>query len=135
MISVQRRKSLAMFWYWYLILVPKKILKIWRNFLFFGWRFFSIGLLMRTLFTPWKRDVMRRQKGAGLKVFFESLIINIFTRCLGAVLRSVVIILGLIFELIILICGSLVFFGWLAWPLVSIAAITGAIMLFSRGPA
>lgn len=120
-----------MFLHWYFLIAPKKILQVWRNFLFFGWHFFSVGLLVRTLFAPWKRESVKHRNGPNLKLFLEALIINIFTRCLGALVRLVIIILGLVFELIILFLGLLFFIGWLLFPFISLTGLIWSIKLLN----
>lgn len=63
---------------------------------FFG-QFFSLGLLLRTLFQPFKR------------LRDESFIVNVIMRLVGFFLRSFVIILGVITEIIVILIFPFVF--------------------------
>ena len=67
---------------------------------------FSIGLLLRTLFSPFKRMEEERKKGS-LK--FEdwggAIIINLLMRLIGSLVRSVIIIAGIIFTIFIICFG------------------------------
>lgn len=91
--------------------------KIWSNFLWFVNDFFSIQILIRTLFAPWQR--IRENYNAGsldVQGFFESLVANILMRIVGAIVRLITIIIGIIFLLIVFTAGLLGFFIWLLLP-------------------
>jgi len=117
---------------WYYLVAPKKILTTWRNVLKFAWNFFSVELLLRTLFAPWKRDITK-PTGSGFdpKALVDSLVINLISRLLGATVRFWVILLGLILEILIIILGLAFFIFWLMLPLLIIWGIVRAIRLFS----
>src|SRR5688572_8031457 len=82
-----------------------------KNLLWFLWNFFSINLLLKTLFSPWQKLNERRTKGS-LQSFFESLVINTLMRLVGAVIRLIFIFLGLI---IIAFSAVLLFFFNILW--------------------
>ncbi|PJE59103.1 MAG: hypothetical protein COU83_00455 [Candidatus Portnoybacteria bacterium CG10_big_fil_rev_8_21_14_0_10_40_22] len=120
---------IVLFWQWYYAIAPKKILKTWRNVLSFGWNFFSIGLLFKTLFAPWKRDITKSTSGFDPKAWLESLVMNLISRLIGAFVRGWVILLGLFFEIIILIFGVLFFLGWLIFPALIVIGIIYAVIM------
>ena len=106
------------------------LLGIWRNFFIFIYKFFSIKDLFLTLFSPWQRMQEGLRKGFGLEELFATLVVNTIMRLVGAVVRSVVIILGIIALLVCLGTGLLVFLAWLLLPfLVLYLPIQGIIML------
>jgi len=71
--------------------------------------YFSITLLIRTLFSPWHKDVsMKKWRGFDLGKSFERFIWNIISRIAGAVVRIIFISVGLLFSITILIFGILV---------------------------
>ena len=94
------------FFHWYYNQGIWELLEIWKNFLFFAWRHFSIFELFKTLLCPWHRDVSV-QNWRGLHPFMtlELIIGNIVSRILGAVVRSVVLCAGIIFFLFVLIAA------------------------------
>ena len=69
--SFLSRNTLLLYLIWHYKDAPGKLLGIWKNFLKFNFRFFSISFLARTFFLPWKRIVVYRGRGFSLKEFFE----------------------------------------------------------------
>lgn len=110
--------------HWYYNQGVNELLEIWKNFLVFAWRYFSIEELTKTLFSPWRRDVVvSGWRGIHplrtLSLFLE----NIISRLLGAVVRSVVIFVGLIFLLAVAVFGLIVNILWISAPLVWIGTL------------
>lgn len=68
-------------------------IKSWKNLVIFAFNAFSIPLLSRTLFAPWKND---KDAGAQTEIL-EKVVFFIFSRILGFVARIILIIIGLIF--------------------------------------
>ncbi len=101
---------------WQFFEVPKEILKAWKNFLKFNLNYFSVLLLLKTLFSPWRRYQISRSRGFDLGKFFETLISNLIFRLLGALMRSFLIFVGLLVEVMILFGGIVIFIGWLILP-------------------
>lgn len=95
---------------------PKGILLGWGNFLRFGLNFFSIPLLLRTLFAPWRKYQAPYGRGFDVGRFLETLLSNLIFRLLGAVVRSFFILAGLLFEILIFIIGLAVLLAWLFLP-------------------
>ncbi len=102
----------------------KNFLEIFRNFLKYSWHFFSVGILFRTLFYPWKRDVaFVSWRGFHPILSFNKFIGNLISRALGAVVRLPVIVAGLLAEAAIFIFGIAGLILWLGLPLVFIFAL------------
>ena len=105
---------------WQFFDVPRQILLIWKNFFLFVLNYFSLPLLLRTFFSPWKKYKWSSGKGFDAKRYFEVLFSNLVSRILGAITRSFLIILGLVVEILVIFLGLIIFFGWLLSPLLLI---------------
>ena len=91
------------FWVWYYTGAVKSLINIWRNFVIFVREYYSIPLLLRTLFYPWRRDITKYRRGFSFKTFFETLTFNLISRSLGFVIRSITVVIGLtVLELCVL---------------------------------
>lgn len=86
--------------------------------------YFSIDLLLRTLFQPFRQDSSGHVDGS-LDVKLHAMADNLISRCLGAVIRTVILIFGLIAIVVyaLIACLALV-----VWVLVPLAPAVGAIM-------
>ncbi len=116
---------------WQFFEVPKEILKAWKNFLKFNLNYFSVPLLLRTFFSPWRKYGVSRSRGFDLGKFFEALISNLIFRLLGALVRSFLIFIGLLVEVFIFFTGIVIFIGWLILPaLLIVGFIFGLKVLF-----
>ncbi|MDD5144735.1 MAG: hypothetical protein PHW72_01270 [Candidatus Pacebacteria bacterium] len=88
--------------------MPREILEGWKNFLKFNLNYFSVGLLVKTFFYPWRKYKMSYGKGLDFQKNIEVFFSNLIFRLLGAIIRSGLIAAGLIAEVF-------VFFGGLIW--------------------
>jgi hypothetical protein len=87
-----------------------------RNFLKFIYNFFSIHLLLFSLFAPWERMNEGYAKGLDIEAFFGTLVTNTIMRIIGALVRTIVIIFGIIFLLLACICVVVATVTWLIMP-------------------
>lgn len=101
---------------WYFYDQPRKILKTWKGFLLFNLEYFSVFLLLKTFFSPWRQYKWFYPRGFDALKYLETLFSNLISRTLGAILRTFVILAGVFFEILILIFGFLIFLGWLVLP-------------------
>jgi len=108
---------------WQFFDVPKKLIRAWKNLLLFNLNYFSIPLLIKTLFAPWRRYKMSYGRGFDIGRYFEAFISNLIFRTLGAIVRIFLIIIGLFAEVFIILAGIIVFFGWLVLPIVLITGL------------
>jgi len=110
--------------------MPQNILKAWKNFLLFNLNYFSVPLLLRTLFSHWKRYSWKRGRGFNIGEYFSVLFSNLMSRFMGAIVRSVLILIGLIFEAFIIFFGIVIFLGWFILPILLISgALIGFLLL------
>jgi len=108
---------------WQFFDVPKLILNAWDNYLRFGLNYFSTPLLLKTLFSPWRRYKWSYPRGFDLWLYFEAIFSNLIFRTIGAIIRSILIVIGVFFEAIIFIAGFVVFLSWFLLPIFLILGI------------
>ena len=86
---------------WYFVETPKEIVRGWGNILWFNLKYFSFFVLLKTLVAPWRRIQWTRGKGFSIGKWFEALTGNIISRLLGALIRSNLIIGGILIEFLL----------------------------------
>lgn len=101
---------------WHFYDQPRKILKTWKGFLLFNLEYFSVFLLIKTLFSPWRQYKSFNPRGFDIQKYLETLFSNLIFRVLGTIFRIPIILAGIFFEILILIIGFLIFLGWLFLP-------------------
>jgi len=109
--------------FWQFFEMPVNILKAWRNFLKFNLNYFSILLLFKTFFSPWRRYRLAYGKGFDIGRYFTVFISNLIFRILGAIMRTFLIIIGLLIEILIIFAGGIVFVSWIVLPALLIAGL------------
>jgi len=118
--AAKKHNVFRQFLEWYLLDQPKLILKAWKNFLCFNMEYFSIPLLLKTFFSPWRRYTWPYGRGFSFKRYLDAFVSNAIFRGLGAVVRFVLIVVGIFLEIIILLAGIIVMITWFLWPLIVI---------------
>jgi len=117
---------------WHFFDVPKGILEAWRNFLLFNLNYFSIPLLFKTLFSHWRRYRYSYGRRFDLGRYFEAFTFNLISRGLGAVVRVILILIGLLVEFFIILAGAIIFLGWLILPVLLIAGLIFGIKIIFK---
>jgi hypothetical protein len=124
MTEVAKKTNMLFQWlFWQFFEMLGNILKSWKNFLKFNLNYFSVPLLLKTFFSPWRRYRWSYGKGFDIKRYFEAFFSNLISRILGAILRSFLIFIGLLAEIFIIFAGTIIFLGWLALPILLIFGI------------
>ncbi len=115
--KISQKRNIIFLWIgWYYFEMSNNLLEAWKNFLFFNLNYFSIPLLLKTFFSPWRRYKWNYSRGFDIKQYFETFISNLVSRILGAICRVVLILIGIVTEVFIFIFGSFVFLVWLILP-------------------
>lgn len=95
-------------------------LKRWLFFIDWTIHYFSLPLLMRSLFAPWKRMVIiDKTHGFNLSAYFQVLTFNMVSRVVGALARIFVFLTGFIILLFAFPIGGLGLWVWIIFPIVS----------------
>lgn len=115
---------------WYYTDAFRDILNVWGNLMWFIVHFFSMPLLARTLFSPWKRMTDEYHR-TGLEDIIETLVINVMSRVFGALVRLFFIFAGLVF----LVAGTIALFVgvalWVCMPVLClISTVYGVALIF-----
>lgn len=125
-------QTLLLFRYarWHYLEATGDILRGWRNILWFILNYFSVPLLLRTLFSPWRGIQWRKRKGFNPGDILSTLLSNLISRILGAIVRSFLIMAGLLCEATFFILGAFLLIFWLLLPfLIFMVFIYGIILL------
>ena len=101
---------------WYFWETPKNIIFVWKNFLKFNLKFFSVLALLKTFFAPWRQYIWSYGKGFNPGVYFQTFFSNLISRILGAFIRSILICIGLLAEVLIFVFGISVIICWFILP-------------------
>jgi len=117
--------------HWQFLEMPRNILSAWRNFLLFNLDYFSVGLLLKTFFSPWRRYSWVYPRGFSISKYLEVFFSNLISRILGAVVRSFLIIFGIVAEVFLIVGGATAFVFWLVLPfLIIFCLVFGISILF-----
>jgi hypothetical protein len=98
------------------------------NTAFFGelitafFHYFSITLLGRTLFDPWRHDATDMSR-LPLSQWGSAFLNNLVSRLIGFLLRIGTILIGLLFITITVIVGALYIVAWYALPILLLLSI------------
>ncbi|HEX5797166.1 MAG TPA: hypothetical protein VFX86_02125 [Candidatus Saccharimonadales bacterium] len=90
-------------WVWVLKVIADNLKAVEENF--------SVPILLRTWFSPWKQI----QTPPSFHQFFQAAIDNFVSRFIGAVIRTFVLLTALVLAFCILFLGLV---GILLWPLI-----------------
>ncbi len=100
---------------WHYFEIWPKILTLWRNSILFPFYYFSIPLHVKTLFSPWHRQYVTKKLGFHLDDVIGVIFFNVFARIIGAFMRLITILYGLLFML----ADSIIFIiPVIVWPLI-----------------
>jgi len=106
----------SFFAFWYKE-IPREIVFYFRILAYKLLDYFSVPIVLRTFFAPWKRDETYLQN-APLNLRMQNWLMNQVSRLIGASLRGFLLITYLLTFLIELIFLALVMIFWLFFPLV-----------------
>ena len=115
---------------WHFTRMPLEIAKAWRNILLFNLEYFSLPLLLKTIFAPWRRIQWSAGKGFNIAKLLEALASNLISRILGAVIRSVLIVAGLATEAALLAAALATLIAWFLLPIAIVLGFSYGLSTF-----
>lgn len=101
------------------------------NFLWFITHFFSFKLLIKTLFTPWKRLGENYEGGFNLEAFASVFVVNTLMRVVGFCTRVIILSIGLVAYTFILVLAFLIFILWFLAPAVLLGSAILSVTFFA----
>ncbi len=114
----EKDNIISSWFFWQFYEMPKFLLSVWNNYFMFALNFFSLPLLLKTFFSPWRRYRWKYPRALDFAEFFNTLISNAFSRILGAIMRIILILAGILLQLFVATAGLAVFICWLALPFI-----------------
>lgn len=89
--------------------------------------YFSIDLLAKTLFAPFRQDGAGRVDGP-LEVKFRAFLDKLISRILGAIIRMAILLIGLVSIALYVVWSALMLALWFVVPLLPLAGLVLAAM-------
>lgn len=108
---------------WHFYETPKFLFSVWKNYILFALNYFSILILIKSLFSPWRKYTWKYPKIVEFREFLNTLISNFFSRLLGAIMRVFLIIAGILSQVLIVFAGLIVFVLWFLVPIIVLVGI------------
>jgi hypothetical protein len=109
-----------------------ELIGLWRGFVWFFYHFFSMPLLVRTLFAPFHRLEIH-ERHIGLEERMSNIVANLLMRVFGFVMRTFMLAIGGAVVVATICIGVVVYLAWLLAPLTLLAAVIGGVYLIVLG--
>ena len=116
---------------WHYTQAVVDLIGIVKNFLWFFWEFFSIKLLLKSLFTPFHRLGQQYKGGLDLSNLAETILVNTLMRFVGFLLRSFLILLGILCILLTFVVGIFFLVAWVLAPLLLVFLIAFGVKMIT----
>ena len=109
---------------WYFVEYPSGIVRGYCSYARALMEIIPLPFLLLTLIAPWKNIRERKtEHGFNIQLWFERVIFNLFSRTLGAVVRILTMILGVLLHAFILCISVAYLLGWLLLPAITVTAV------------
>lgn len=128
--AAKKHNIFRQFLEWYFIDQSLLIFKAWINYLRFNFEYFSIPLLLKTFFSPWRRYIWSYGRGFNFKRYLDAFVSNAIFRGLGAILRFFLIVIGIILEAFVFLAGIIVLALWFFSPFIIISTFVFGLYIF-----
>jgi hypothetical protein len=115
---------------WHYSSALRDLCALWLNVMWFINHFFSMPLLIRTLFSPWRRITDPFHRGS-IEDYMSSFVMNVMTRVFGAGVRLVFLGMGLVCMFICSIAFLISLAVWITLPVSSVFAVLSGLSLLA----
>ena len=113
---------------WWFLEVPGNIFHGTIQVVTNTYNYFSINLLFKTLFAPWKRDIVDSSHFS-LAEQLQVMVMNLISRLLGAIIRFITIVVGLLITFVVFLLGIIWLIVFVLIPFIAVFII--ALQLFT----
>ncbi len=115
------KQNIFRHWFvWHFVEIPRDIIRVVNNLLHFEWSFFSVSLLLKTLFSPWRKYRWGYGRGFSFKSYLSAFSFNCISRFLGMLVRMGLIFVSLIAFFLVSGGGLVLFLVWIFSPVIII---------------
>ena len=104
-----------------------EIFHVWLNLLWFVIHFFSMPQLLRTWVSPWKRMVEGKGEAWNFEDLAGYIIINFLSRLVGFIMRTAILVSGLVSLIFTAIAGFIVYVFWIVAPVAIVGLFVSGI--------
>ncbi len=101
---------------WHYSSALRQIFSVWSNLMWFMVYFFSLPQLAGSWFAPWKRMTEKRTRAWNFEDMLGTFFINLMSRLIGALIRTVFIVIGMIALCTTILFGIITYLFWIAAP-------------------
>ncbi len=108
----------------------KEFWRAWTNAHWFVYRFFSVPLMVRTLFQPFRRMQEGYGQGFDVERWLETFVMNMITRAIGFLVRASLLLFALVVELGAFAFGAAAFILFLGAPVIIPLGLAASFILF-----
>lgn len=115
---MQRLFFVAYYTKWHYSKGMRELFRNWMDFLWFLTEFFSLGILVKTLFSPWERMGEGYASGFHPSEIMQTFLVNTLMRIVGFCIRIIVLSIGFVFLVVSLIVGSIIMICWFLFPFI-----------------
>ena len=114
--------------HWQFFLAPRWLLETFWNLELALLQYFSVGLMLRTLFAHWHKDAVPYNRGSFGQIFL-SFAWNQISRTIGFIIRASVLFVWLVVQVLYLSAALGFFLAFLTAPFAIIAALVAGFIL------
>lgn len=114
---------------WHYTRAFMEIFHVWLNLMWFVVHLFSIPQLLKTWFSPWKRMVEVRGNRWNFEDLAGYVVVGLLSRVVGFLVRTVIIVAGLISLTFVVITGFATYTFWLVAPILIIILFGSGVLL------
>ncbi|OGZ44628.1 MAG: hypothetical protein A3C84_04685 [Candidatus Ryanbacteria bacterium RIFCSPHIGHO2_02_FULL_48_12] len=106
-----------------------EFLQAWKNISAFVYQFFSVDMLLKTFFQPFKRMQEDYTRGFDPSGYAETFIVNAMMRVVGMVIRAVFIAGAACMQIVIGMVGFVFFIAFVGLPFAVPFCVIGGLLL------